>query len=89
MVIDRADNHGGSGGYSRHQLDIYTHSRYGIFNPIAIPNSGYRITRSVIAGPGRRVAFRVDKTPEAFTVGSFSTTAGPSPAQHDEVVVRA
>jgi hypothetical protein len=88
MIVDRADNHGGSGSYVRHQLDIYNHARYAIFNPIAIPNSGYRITRSIIAGPGTRLVFRVDKTPEACTVRGFSTTAGPSPAQHDEVVIR-
>jgi hypothetical protein len=88
MIIDRADNHGGSGSYARHQLDIYNHARYGIFSPIAIPNSGYRITRSIVAGPGTRLVFRVDKTPEACTVRDFSTTAGPSPAQHDEVVIR-
>ena len=88
LIIDRADNYGGSGSYARHQLDIYNHARYGIFNAIAIPNSGYRITRSIIAGPGTRLRFRVDKTPEACTVRGFSTTAGPSPAQHDEVVIR-
>jgi hypothetical protein len=88
-IIDLADNHGGSGSYSRRQLDIYNHARYGIFNPLAIPNSGYKLTRSIIAGPGTSVRFRVDKTPEACTVGNFSTDAGPSPAQHDEVVVRA
>jgi len=76
MIIDRADNHGGSGSYARNQLDIYNHARYGIFNPLAIPNSGYRITRSIIAGPGTRLVFRVDKTPEACTVRGFSTTLG-------------
>jgi hypothetical protein len=87
-IIDIADNHGGSGSYSRNQLDIYNHARYGIFNPLAIPNSGYKITRSIIAGPGTRLRFRVDKTPQACTIGNYSTAAGPSPAQHDEVVVR-
>ncbi len=86
---DRADNHGGTGSISFQQLDIYTHPRYAIFNPLVIPNSGYRITQTITAGPGTQLRLRTDKAPEACTVNGFTTTAGPSPAQHDEVLVRA
>lgn len=89
LILNFADNHGGNGSFAKHQLDVYTHPHYGIINPIAIPNSGYKITRTITTGPGTRVRLRVDKTPEACTVDGFSTTAGPSPAQHDEVIVRA
>jgi hypothetical protein len=87
-IFDLADNHGGNGSYSRHQLDIYNHARYGIFNPFAIPNSGYKITRSIITNGVGGIIFRVNKSPEACTVGNFSTDAGPSPVQSDDVVVR-
>jgi hypothetical protein len=89
FFTNRADNFGGSGSISFQQLDIYTHPRYAIFNPIAIPNSGYRITQRITAGPGTQLRLRTDKAPEACTVNGFSSTAGPSPAQHDEVLVRA
>jgi len=89
LVINRADNHGGDGSWDYLQLDSYTHALYGVINPIAIPNSGYRVIRRIITGPGTQIRFRVDKVPEACTVNGFSTTAGPSPAQHDEVIVRA
>lgn len=88
FMIDRADNFGGGGSYAKHQLDIYTHARRGVVSPIVIPNSGYRVTRTIIADAGGRLRFRVDKVPEACTVNGFTTTAGPSPAQHDEVVLR-
>lgn len=89
FIINRADNNGGSGSIAFQQLDIYTHPRYAIVNPIAIPNSGYRITQTVTAGPGTRLHLRTEKIPQACTVNGFSTTAGPSAAQHDEVIVRA
>ncbi len=88
QVTAHATRHPGNGTFSKHQLDVYTDVRRGVVNPIAIPNSGYRITRTLTTGPGTQIMFRVDKTPEACTVDGFSTTAGPSPAQHDEVIVR-
>ena len=87
-ILTLADNHGGDGSYARHQLDIYNHARYGVFNPLAIPNSGYKIRRSIITDGRGGIRFRLEKRPEACTVGNFSTEAGPSPTQSDEVVVR-
>jgi hypothetical protein len=87
-MIGIADAGGGAGSYAKHQLDIYTHARYGIINPIVIPNSGYRLTRSIVAGAGTELRFRVDKQPEACTVNGFTTDAGSSPAQSDEVQLR-
>jgi hypothetical protein len=88
FITDRADNHGGSGSLAFQQLDIYTDARHGILSPIAIPNSGYRITQTVTAGPGTKLQLTTEKSPEACTVEGFSTAAGPSPAQHDSVVIR-
>jgi hypothetical protein len=89
FVTDRADNHGGSGSISIRQLDIYNHARQGIFSPLVIPNSGYKVTQAVIAGPGTRLVLTATKAPEACTIGEHSTTAGPSPTQSDSVVLRA
>lgn len=88
LVLDVADNHGGSGSVSKRQLDIYADPRHGVVAPMVIPNSGYLIRRSIIAGPGTRVSLLTEKEPTACTVGSFTTDAGPSPRQSDEVVVR-
>jgi phage-related protein len=88
MIIDRADNHGGNGGYDRHQLDIFMAPACGITAPQAIPDSGYQVKRIITVGPGTRITFRVEKSPAACSVNGFSTTAGPSPTQGDDVVVR-
>jgi hypothetical protein len=86
FLLDVADNHGGSGSLSKHQLDIYTDPRHGVLRPMVIPNSGY--LGSITAGPGTRVTLLTTKEPTACTVNGFSTAAGPSPAQSNEVVVR-
>ena len=88
-MIAQADNHGGAGSFSKYQLDIYKHPHYAIINPLVIPNSGYRITRSIIADTGTKLRFRVEKRPEACTVNGFTTEAGPSTMQTNEVVLRA
>ncbi len=88
LIVDRADKHGGDGSVETHQLDIFTAPLCGITKPQAIPNSGYIIRRIVETGPGRRITLRTEKEPTACTVNGFSTTAGPSPAQADDVVVR-
>jgi hypothetical protein len=88
QIIDHVEKHPGDGSYSAYQLDVYQQPSYGIFDPIVIPNSGYKITRTITQGSECQRNFRVDKTPEACTVDGFSTTAGPSPAYFDEVLVR-
>jgi hypothetical protein len=87
-IIDCADNHGGNGSMDRHQLDSFTAAACGITSPRAIPNSGYLIRRTIIVS-GTQIKFRLDKSPAACAVNGFTTTAGPSPAQSEEVVVRA
>ena len=89
FFVNRADRHGGTGSISFLQLDSYTHARYGIFAPLVIPNSGYKITQTITAGPGTLLRLRTDKAPQACTVAGFATTAGPSPAQHEEIQLRA
>jgi hypothetical protein len=86
-IIDCADNHGGNGSMDRHQLDSFTAPACGITTPRAIPNSGYLIRRRIIVN-GTQVRFRLEKSPAACTVNGFTSTAGPSPLQSEEVVVR-
>jgi hypothetical protein len=88
-IIDRADNHGGNGQFDKDQLDIFTAPASGVTSPTAIPASGYRIRRSIRTGPGTKIVWRTEKSPNACTVDGFTTTAGPSPTQADEVVIRA
>jgi hypothetical protein len=88
LIIDRADNHGGDGTFEKNQLDIFTAPACGVTTPTAIPNAGYIITRSIVTGPGSRIAFRTEKRAAAVTVDTFSTAAGPSPTQGDTVIVR-
>jgi hypothetical protein len=87
-IVDRADNHGGSGAFEKHQLDIFKYPAAGITTPQVIPNSGYLIKRIVTQGPGSTIKFKVEKRPAACTVNGFTTAAGPSPTYSDEVVVR-
>jgi hypothetical protein len=88
QIINCADNHGGNGTVDYHQLDSFTAPACGITTPRAIPNSGYLIRRTITVN-GTQIKFRVDKSPLACTVNGFTTTAGPSPAQSEEVIVRA
>ncbi len=88
LIIDRADNHGGDGSFEKSQLDIFTAPACGVTTPQAIPNSGYIIARSIVTGPGSRIAFRTEKRAAAVTVAGFSTAAGPSPTHGDTVIVR-
>lgn len=87
LVLDRADNHGGDGSFEKDQLDIFKAA--GSTTSVVIPSSGYRIKRSVKTGPGTKVVLRTEKSAHACTVNGFTTTAGPSPTQAEEVVVRA
>lgn len=87
-ILALADNHGGNGTWDYDQLDIYTDAAAGVNNAIAIPNSGYRVRRTITAGPGTLVRFRVDKWANAVAVNGFASAAGPSPAYHDVVTVR-
>jgi outer membrane lipoprotein SlyB len=87
-IIDCADNHGGDGSMDRHQLDSFTAPACGITTPRAIPNSGYLIRRRIIVH-GTQIRFRLEKSPAACTVNGVTSTAGPSPMQSEEVVVRA
>jgi hypothetical protein len=88
-VLDRVDNHGGNGGFEKEQLDIYTDAAAGVTTSTAIPNSGYIIKRIITAGPGTRVVFRTEKRPAAVTVNGFTSAAGPSATQGDDVIARA
>jgi hypothetical protein len=86
-IIDCADNHGGNGSMDREQLDTFMAPAAGITTPTVIPNSGYLIRR-IITIAGTQIKFRLHKSPKACTVNGFTTAAGPSPAQSDDVIVR-
>lgn len=86
-IIDLADNHGGNGTMDRQQLDTFTAPDCGITTPVAIPNSGYLIRRSIVVS-GTEIRFRLEKSPQDVTVNGFTASAGPSPTQSEEVVVR-
>jgi len=88
LIVDRADNHGGNGSFEKQQLDLFTASACGVTTPQAIPKSGYIIKRIITTGPGTKITFRTEKRPAACSVGGFSTAAGPSGSQADDVVVR-
>jgi len=89
LIVDRADNHGGDGSFEKDQLDIWRVPGATPGPPAAIPKSGYIIKRTITTGPATRIAFRTEKRAAAVTVGSYSTTAGPSATQGETVVVRA
>jgi len=85
-IIRIADANGGAGSYEREQLDTWKPNATGA--EAAIPASGYYIRRSIIvAGTGIRLL--TEKGPRAVTVNGFTTTAGPSAVQSEEVEVRA
>jgi hypothetical protein len=85
-IIDLADNHDGNGSMERQQLDSFKAEAAGIGERV-IPHSGYVIRRS-IAKTGNQIKFTLEKCPQACSVNGFSTEAGPSPRQSEEVVVR-
>ncbi len=84
-IIDTADNHGGNGSFERLQLDTWKPNAAGA--EAAIPNSGYFIKRSIITN-GTGIRYRTEKGPRAVSANGFSSTAGPSPVQAEEVEVR-
>jgi len=86
-IIDNADNHGGNGSMERDQLDIFTAPAAGITTATAVPHSGYLIRR-IITLTGTSISFRLHKGPKKVTVNGFSSDAGPSAAQFDDVTVR-
>ncbi len=88
-VLDRADNHGGTGSFEKQQLDIWKDPTGGVTTPVAIPSSGYIIKRIITKLAGTKVMFRTEKRPAAVTVNGYSTTAGPSATQGDDVEARA
>lgn len=87
FVIDRADNHGGNGGFEKDQLDVFTDAAGGVTSPTAIPASGYIIKRSWTKA-GTKITLRTEKHAASVAVDGFSSGAGPSPTQAEDVEVR-
>lgn len=85
-IIDVADNKGGDGSFEREQCDTWKPNATG--TEAAIPASGYVIKRT-LKKTGTQIKFTTEKSPRAVTVNGFTTTAGPSPTQSEEVTVRA
>jgi hypothetical protein len=87
-ITDRVDNHGGNGSFEKQQLDVYTDAAGGVTSPTPIPASGYIIKRDITTA-GTSITFRTEKRAAAVTVNGHTTSAGPSPTQAEDVVVRA
>lgn len=85
-IIRIADANGGAGTYEREQLDTWKPNAAG--TAAAIPASGYFIRREIIVS-GTGIRLKTEKGPRAVTVNGFTTTAGPSAVQSEEVEVRA
>ncbi|MDO9254491.1 MAG: DUF4157 domain-containing protein [Bacteroidales bacterium] len=81
------DNHGGDGGFSRLQMDLYKIPKCGINTPQSMPNSGYRIRKEVKL-EGTSVVGIVTKTAEAVTIGSNSSTPGLTASRQAKVTLR-
>jgi len=86
-ITDRADNHGGNGSFEKKQLDVYTDAASGVNSPTAIPASGYIIKRDITT-TGTSITFRTEKRAAPVAVNGHATSAGPSPTQAEDVVVR-
>jgi hypothetical protein len=85
-IIATADKHGGAGTYEREQLDTWKPNAAAA--EAAIPNSGYVIRRCIIMH-GTGITLRTEKEPRACHVNGFTSSAGPSPRQFEDVEVRA
>jgi hypothetical protein len=81
------DGHGGDGSYSRLQMDLFKIPKCKIDTPQAMPNSGYRIKRSVKADGGKVVGV-VIKTAEAVTIDGHKTTPGLTAKKEAKVTLR-
>ena len=81
------DAHGGNGSYSRLQMDLYKVPNCNINTPAPIPNSGYRVKRTVQA-EGTKVVGIVTKTAEDVTIDGYTTTAGLTPQKEAKVTLR-
>ena len=79
---------GGDGSYSRLQMDLYKIPTQGIDDPVAMPESGYRIKREVKA-EGSDVVGIVTKTAEAVTIGEKTSTPGLTAQKQAKVTLRA
>lgn len=72
---------GQPGEWSNYQLDIFRCDRCGMKHFVAIPNSGYRITRRITSCPPNRLRFSVTKTACESTVDAWTSGPGPSDPQ--------
>jgi hypothetical protein len=68
-------------------MDLYKIPAQGIDEPVAMPNSGYRITREVKA-EGSDVVGVVTKTAEAVTIGEKTSTPGLTAQKQAKVTLR-
>jgi hypothetical protein len=81
------DDHGGDGSYSRLQMDLYKIPKCKIDTPLAIQNSGYRLTREVKA-EGDKVVGIISKVAEKVTIDDYTATAGLTAKKEAKVTLR-
>jgi len=77
-ILDRVDNHGGSGSMNFSQVMSFYCSRCGMTKQSAgvMPQSGYDILYSIIKGADTKVDLNVTVTKKAVSVDGFSASAG-------------
>jgi len=71
---------GDAGSWTNDQFDEFLCKRCGTEHSVAavIPNSGYRLIRSLYTDQDGRLHYRVDKTSRAVTIAGRTSAAGPS-----------
>lgn len=78
IVIADQKTRGAPASWSVNQHDEFTCTRCGMSEPGSVPNSGYRVTRTIYTVTPGRLRFRVRKEPFAHTVAEMEVAAGPS-----------
>jgi hypothetical protein len=79
QIHDRPQG-GGPGAWCIDQLDVFMCLRCGMSHARVIPQSGYRVTRTIWSGPAMAVSLEVRKTPQVVTIEGYVAQEGPSNA---------
>jgi hypothetical protein len=86
-TLSAFDSHGGDGDLSFLQTDLFKIPKCGINTAQDMPNSGYRIKRTV-KSEGTKVVGIVTKSAEAVSIGSHSSTPGLTAKKEAKVTLR-
>jgi hypothetical protein len=86
-TLNTFDSHGGDGDLSFLQMDLFKIPKCNINTAQDMPNSGYRIKRTVKT-EGTKVVGIVTKTAEAVSIGGHSSTPGLTAKKEAKVTLR-